>query len=177
MSPAIANVHSRTKVTFWGSFNLETMEKKGKVPCSVPCLWWHMVTVHKLFWINITQQIPPHKQLCAVVVLHWSFRNRVKQTPCCTDEPLVILQGKLVPITVSSWVWLNGSSGCFFSMTSSQSKGCHGGYKEHRVVNQDPPIHSQFNIIPWYPNTPAFNYSWPERKGNRVRYIHKRKLN
>lgn len=115
-----------------------------------------------------------------ICVLLWSSTGAsagVKQTPCCTDEPLVIPQGKLVPITESSWVWLNGSSGCFFSMTSSRSKGWHGCYKEHRVMNQDPPIHPQFNIIPRYPNTPAFNYSWPGRKGNRVRYIYTRKLN
>lgn len=147
---------------------LRLWRRKAKCPV--------LVTMHKLFWIISHNKCLP----ISICVLLWSSTGAsggVKQTPCCTDELPVIPQGKLVPITESSWVWLNGSSGCFFSMTSSRSKGWHGCYKGHRVMNQDPPIHPQFNIIPRYPNTLAFNYSWPGRKGNRVRYIYTRKLN
>lgn len=102
MSPANADVHCWTKVTSWGSFNLEILEKKGKVSCPAPRLWRHMVTVHKLFGVRVTQPRPAHEQLYAAAVFSWGFGNSQRQTTPCTDEPLVTLQGKLIPITVSS---------------------------------------------------------------------------
>lgn len=159
MSPAIANVHSRTKVTFWGSSILKLWRRKAKCPV--------LVTMHKLFWISITQQMPPHKNLCAAVVLHWSFRrsqtNSVLHWWTACDPTRKTCSYNWEQLSLIKWklrmLLLNDIK------------------SEHRVMNQDPPIHPQFNIIPRYPNTPAFNYSWPGRKGNRVRYIYTRKLN
>lgn len=147
---------------------LRLWRRKAKCPV--------LVTTHKLFWISITKQMPPHKHLCAAVVLHWSFSrsqtNSVLHWWTTCDPARKTCSYNWEQLSLIKW-----KLRMLLSMTSSQSKGWHGCYKEHRVMNQDPPIHPQFNIIPRYPNTPAFNYSWPGRKGNRVRYIYTRKLN
>lgn len=81
---------------------LRPWRRKAKGPCPAPRLWRRAVTVHKLFWVRITPARPPRERLCAAAVLCWSCRSNQSHTSPGTDEPLVTLRGKLVPMTVSS---------------------------------------------------------------------------
>jgi hypothetical protein len=180
MSPTIASVPWETKNT--SGEKCWSRDYGGTEKQSAP-LFFHP-PLSNLFWPDIwtlcTYSFFNHyhttsaSQLSSYLLLwpasmsqgtfhHWSlWKQPESNNSCSTNELLMTLWGSLVPINVSSWVWLNGSPGCFHQWHQARVRASTAAKKNTKLVNQiaETPIYPKFSTTIRILKHPSFKPFW-----------------